>query len=61
MMTQATVERAQKVLAILHILQEEIDELAQDGAFFRHEVKMTGKAFGRELEKQIKEGNYILI
>jgi hypothetical protein len=55
MMKQETIIRAQKVLAMLNLLQEEIDELAQEKAFFRHELKMTGKAFARELEKQIKE------
>lgn len=54
-MKQETIDKAQKVLAMLNILQEAIDELAEDKAFFRHELKMTGKAFGRELEKQIKE------
>lgn len=54
-MKQETIDKAQKVLAMLNILQEAIDELAEDKAFFRHELKMTGKAFARELEKQITE------
>lgn len=47
--------RGRKVLAMLNTLQAEIDDLSSDGLFFRHELKMAGKNFIRELEKQIKD------
>lgn len=52
---QQTIERAQRILAMCNVLQYEMDELVRDKAFFRHELKMTGKNFMRELDKQVKE------
>jgi hypothetical protein len=50
-----TIERAQRVFAMLNVLQYEIDELECDGAFFKHKLKMKGKQFASELEKQIAD------
>lgn len=54
-MKEESIERAQRVMAMLNVLQSEIDELAEDGLLFRKGVKYKGKAFAEELEKQIKE------
>lgn len=50
-----TIEKAQRVFAMLMSLQTGIDDLAKDGAFFRHKLKMTAKIFSTELDKQIEE------
>ncbi len=54
-MKAESIERAQRVMAMLNVLQSEIDELAEDNMFFRMGIKYKGKAFAEELEKQIKE------
>lgn len=53
--SQETIERAQRVFAMLNHLQVEIDELESNGLFFRQEVKMHGKLFAGTLEKKLKE------
>lgn len=52
---QQTIERGQRILAMCNVLLFEMDEIEKDKVFFRHELKMTGKNFIRELEKQIKD------
>lgn len=53
-MTKETVERSIKIMVLINFLQEEIDELAREKSYFRHELKMTGKLFLKELEKQVQ-------
>ncbi len=43
-------QRAIKVMALAHVLLEEIDELSAEGAFFKNGLKYKGKAFTAELE-----------
>lgn len=50
-----TVQKAIKLIAMLHLSQEIIDDLEKDGAVFRHKVKLTGKQFSEELQKFIKD------
>ncbi len=51
----STIERATRVLAMVQVIQWEIDELARHKAFFRHELKMSGNNFLREINKQIHD------
>lgn len=53
--SQETIDRAQRIFAMLNHLQIEIDELESNGLFFRQEVKMHGKLFAATLEKKLKE------
>ncbi len=53
--SQETIERAQRIFAMLNYLQIEIDELESNGLFFRQEVKMHGKLFAGTLAKKLKE------
>lgn len=49
-MTPETLERSIKVVALLQVLQYEIDELSANGAVFRNSLKYRGKAFMEEME-----------
>lgn len=55
MIKPETIEKAQRTFAMLMALQSAMDDLATDGAFFRHKLKMTAKAFASELDKQIED------
>lgn len=49
-----TIERAQRVLAMLMVLQSEIDELKTDKLFFIQGLKNAGNNFAFQLDHQIK-------
>lgn len=49
-MDQQTLDRAKKLLAILHVALLEIDDLEQNGAIFKNSLKYSGKKFKSELE-----------
>jgi len=52
-MNPETLERATKVVAMIHALQEEIDLLSKDKMVFRNEIKYRGRLFSQELQKFI--------
>lgn len=54
-MSAETLEQASLILALCNVLLPKMDDLETKNAFFRHELKRTGKAFIKELEKQIGE------
>jgi hypothetical protein len=49
-MDQQTINRAKKLLAILHVALLEIDDLEENGAIFKNSLKYSGKKFKSELE-----------
>lgn len=54
-MSAETLDQASMILALCNVLLPKMDELEKKNAFFRHELKRSGKVFIKELEKMISE------